>query len=210
MVTIQTMLPTTFEVFLTKDAVFETRETMEWRVVGGTMSTRAAMRSNSVSSAESSEDTEDSDSLEDVRDDEVEAYGLLPLSSFSSMISTLTMVRANSVIFVTLCDLSLLSAPPPINIKCGPASRQLLRSCTTTATCPLRPPQPRRPHLQDRAVCRPPLARCLHRAHRAIYPSPSSPISVHAKPDARTCKDSATSKETEHRLRCLQVAQGQV
>lgn len=108
------MLPTTFEVFLTKDAVFETRETMEWRVVGGTMSTRAAMRSNSVSSAESSEDTEDSDSLEDVRDDEVEAYGLLPLSSFSSMISTLTMVRANSVIFVTLCDLSLLSAPPTL------------------------------------------------------------------------------------------------
>ena len=79
------------------EAVCETREAMEWRVFGGTMSTRAARRSAKVSSSESSEETEESDSVDAERDDEDDAYGeLLFSSSFSSMISTLTMAVAES------------------------------------------------------------------------------------------------------------------
>lgn len=44
-VTIQTMLPTTLPVFLTKDEVLERDEERDCLVVGGTMSTRAVRRS---------------------------------------------------------------------------------------------------------------------------------------------------------------------
>lgn len=45
MVTIHTMFPTTFELDLRKLAVFEKRDEILCRVVGGTMSTRAVRRS---------------------------------------------------------------------------------------------------------------------------------------------------------------------
>ena len=90
MVTTHTMLPMTFELFLTKEAVFERRVEMLCLVVGGTMSLRAARRSKKDSSTETSESTEESDAELDVRDDEEEAYG--ELCSFSSTISTLTMM----------------------------------------------------------------------------------------------------------------------
>lgn len=67
------MFPKNFPLFLTKEAVFETREAMLCRAVGGTMSTSAAIRSKMVSSADNSEETEESDSVEEVREDEEEA-----------------------------------------------------------------------------------------------------------------------------------------
>lgn len=71
--TTHTMFPKNFPLFLTKEAVFETREDMLWRAVGGTMSTRAAIRSKKVSSADNSEETEESDSVDELREDEEEA-----------------------------------------------------------------------------------------------------------------------------------------
>jgi len=69
--------------------------------VGGTMSTRAAIRSKKVSSAESSEETEERDADDDVREESEEAYGEAA-TSFSSTISTLTMM-GETVSSVTLC-----------------------------------------------------------------------------------------------------------
>lgn len=72
MVTIQTMFPATLPPFLKKEAVFETLEEMEWRVAGGTISTRAATRSKKDSSTEASEAIEERESVEFVREEEGE------------------------------------------------------------------------------------------------------------------------------------------
>ena len=49
------------------------REAMEWRVVGGTMSTRAATRSKKDSSTDISDSTDDMDAEDDVRESDDEA-----------------------------------------------------------------------------------------------------------------------------------------
>jgi hypothetical protein len=72
-VTTQTMFPTSTPPRLMTVAVLDNLEEMEWRVEGGMMSTSAARRSKTVSSADSSEEMEESDSADDVRDDEDEA-----------------------------------------------------------------------------------------------------------------------------------------
>ena len=65
---------------------------IECLVLGGTMSMSAVSRSYKVS-ASGSETMESSESVEDVRDDDDEAYVLFgDVSSFSSTISTLTIV----------------------------------------------------------------------------------------------------------------------
>jgi hypothetical protein len=69
-VTTQTTFPTTFEARLTKEAVLKTRVEMLWRVVGGTMSLRAVMRSKRDSSTDASESREEREAELDVRDDE--------------------------------------------------------------------------------------------------------------------------------------------
>lgn len=69
-VTTHTIFPTTFEARLTKEAVFKTRVEMLCRVVGGTMSLRAVMRSKRDSSTDASESREDREAELDVRDDE--------------------------------------------------------------------------------------------------------------------------------------------
>lgn len=64
-VTIQTTFPTHFVPVFTAAAVFETLCENLCRVCGGTMSTSAAIRSNTVSSASNSEETDDSEVVED-------------------------------------------------------------------------------------------------------------------------------------------------
>lgn len=73
MVTIHTTFPRILPLRVITEAVFERREEMEWRVDGGTISTRAAMRSKRVSSVESSDETEERDAEDEVRDEESEA-----------------------------------------------------------------------------------------------------------------------------------------
>ena len=73
MVTIQTRLPASFPPLLRKEAEAAILEEMEWRVEGGTMSTRAEMRSRRDSWSGASESTESSETEEDVREDEGEA-----------------------------------------------------------------------------------------------------------------------------------------
>lgn len=84
------MFPTTFPVVLRKLPVEAMREVILCRVVGGTMSTRAAMRSKKVSSLDISESTEERDSEESLAAEEPDAYG--EFDSFSSTISTLTIM----------------------------------------------------------------------------------------------------------------------
>jgi len=72
-VTTQTIFPTSFPPRLKIEAVFDTREAMEWRVVGGTMSTRAATRSKKDSSTDISDSTDDMDAEDDVRESDDEA-----------------------------------------------------------------------------------------------------------------------------------------
>jgi len=85
--------PAIFPPRFINDAVFEMRDEIVWRVVGGTMSTRAARRSKSVSSAETSEETDEREAEDDVRDEEVDAYGdELGFASLSVTISILTMM----------------------------------------------------------------------------------------------------------------------
>lgn len=72
-VTTHMAFPANFVVRLRNEAVFETFERREWRVVGGTMSLRAAMRSRRDSSTGEFESTEEREREEDVRDDEWEA-----------------------------------------------------------------------------------------------------------------------------------------
>jgi len=70
-VTTQMTFPAIFVVRLRKDAVFESLEVREWRVVGGTMSLRAARRSRSDSSTgeSDSDSTEERDTEEEVCED---------------------------------------------------------------------------------------------------------------------------------------------
>src|SRR5260221_193953 len=69
-VTTHTTFPTTFEARLRNEAVFKTRVEILWRVVGGTMSLRAVMRSKRDSSTDASESREEKEQELDVRDDE--------------------------------------------------------------------------------------------------------------------------------------------
>jgi len=62
----QTTFPKSFPPDLTTEAVFDTREEIACLVVGGTMSTRAAIRSKNDSSAEISDETEEREAEEDV------------------------------------------------------------------------------------------------------------------------------------------------
>jgi hypothetical protein len=93
-VTTQMTFPANLLVRLTKEAVFETLETTEWRVVGGTMSLSAARRSRRDSSSTGvSDSTEEMEMEEEVREEAGEMYGEgLACGSFSSTMCTLTMV----------------------------------------------------------------------------------------------------------------------
>lgn len=64
-VNIHTRFPTRFPPALRKEADFWTRWEMACLVVGGTMSTSAAMRSSKVSSVSMSEETEEREEVED-------------------------------------------------------------------------------------------------------------------------------------------------
>lgn len=72
MATTHATLPNTRPVRKTNEVALETLVEMECRVVGGTMSTKAAIRSTRDSSAKSDE-TEDIDNEDDVLDEEEEA-----------------------------------------------------------------------------------------------------------------------------------------
>lgn len=72
MATTHATFPSTRPVRNTNEVALETLVEMECRVVGGTMSTKATMRSTKDSSAKSDE-TEDNDTDDDVLDEEEEA-----------------------------------------------------------------------------------------------------------------------------------------
>ena len=73
MVTTQMTFPAILVVRLKKEAVFETFEAMECRVVGGTMSLSAEIRSRRDSSTGESESTEEREMEEEVREEALEA-----------------------------------------------------------------------------------------------------------------------------------------
>jgi len=54
------------------EVVFDILEAMEWRVVGGTISTRAETRSKKVSFIECSESTDESETEEEVLEEDGE------------------------------------------------------------------------------------------------------------------------------------------